>query len=208
VITIICAGTAYADQVSYSDSISLQSTNWSSSMSIPKFNPTWGILQSIEFSLSGHVEGIAKFESEDNAPATVTMDIQADIELQRPDLSTILITIPLAQTSDNVTAYDGNTDFGGTSGRTYSGLSADQTETTTSPPPASDLVLFTGFGNIILPVDATGTSTGSGAGNLILQFLTSASAEATVTYIYEVPEPATVSLLAFGGLWMLSRKRR
>jgi hypothetical protein len=60
----------------------------------------------------------------------------------------------------------------------------------TSPPPDSDLVLFTGpFGNpgtIDLPCEAVGSSMASGPGNVISQFMTSASAELTVCYTYEL----------------------
>jgi hypothetical protein len=120
------------------------------------------------------------------------MNLQATITLQRPDLSTLVTVIPLAQTSDFVTAFDGSIDFGGTSGKTYSGLSGDATESNCVTDPA-DLALFTGTGTIVLPAKAIGTSTGSGAGNLILQFNTSASAQANVTYWYHCPSPTEES---------------
>jgi len=209
VLSIVCVGVANADIITHGPiSIGLQATNWSDVISVPKFNPTLGILTGIEIELDGHVAGMAKFESLDGSPATVTMDLKAQIDLKRPGgLSTLVQVIPLAHTSDNVLAYDGLTDFGGDSGRTYDNLSGDASDTYTSPPPASDLALFTGFGNILLPIEAIGTSTGSGAGNLLLVFDTEASAKATVTYTYEVPEPASLSLLAFGSL-ALARRRK
>lgn len=53
----------------------------------------------------------------------------------------------------------------------------------------ADLALFTGVsggvpGSILLPVDAVGSSSASGSGNLITQFLTDAGAEVTVCYNY------------------------
>lgn len=189
-------------------SIPLSSTNWSDTISVPRFDPALGTLQSIEFELSGHVEGSAKFESLDAAPATVTMNLAAEIELQRPDTSVLVVAIPVVSTLDNVLAYDGSTDFLGDSGRTYAGLSGDASETQTSPPPAGDLALFTGLGHIDLPIVATGASTGSGAGNLILQFNTSALAEAIVRYDYTpIPEPSAMSLFAVCGV-VAVRKRR
>jgi hypothetical protein len=198
-----------AATVSFSDSIPVQPTNFSSSVSVSKFDPSLGTLLSIQFDLAGAVEGSARFESLDAAPATVTMNLSAQIALQRPDNSTLVVVLPLVQTVDNVTAFDGTIDFGGTSGRTYSGLSNSASNSFTSPPPISDLALFTGLGNITLPVVATGMSSGSGAGNLILQFNTSAGADVMVTYTYEpIPEPASLALLGFGMLTVLRRRRR
>lgn len=199
-VLLVPAAALQADTVSYDDTINLTATNWDSSVTIPLFNPALGTLNSIKFTLEGHVEGSAKFESLDGEPATVLMQLGANIVLKRPDLSTLVVVLPVVNTSDDVSAFDGTADFGGTSGKTYNDLVADKTESTTSPPPVSDLALFTGLGNIILPVTASGASNGSGAGNLLLQFNTAASAKVTVEYDYTVPEPGTLSLLALAGL--------
>lgn len=180
---ILGAAVGSAGTVSHSASLPLSSTNWASSMSFPKFDSQLGCLDSICVSLDGHVEGLAKFESLDAAPATVTMNLQATLTLQRPDATTMVVTIPVAQTVDNVTAFDAVIDFGGTSGKTYADLSGDKTEGRCTST-AADLALFTGAGNIALPCLATGSSNGGGAGNLMLQFNTSASAGAQVTYYY------------------------
>jgi hypothetical protein len=201
---------ARANTVTYSGSIALSRTNWTSSVSVPKFDPALGTLNSIEFTLDGFVDGSASFENK-NGPVTVKMHLQAQETLYRPDFSTLVVTIPVAMTSDAVTGFDQTIDFGGTSGRTYSLLSASASNsfTTTS---VLDEALFTGLGNIVLPVDAQGTSFGSGSGSMVLRFITSASAKATVTYDYNaVPEPATItmSILALGAVgWRLLLRRR
>lgn len=189
ICVILLPAGSYAQQIVHTASVPLSSTNWNQTVSIPKFdlNPT--CLQSVCVELQGHVEGLAKFESLDAAPATVTMNLQATITIKRPDGSPLVTVIPLANTVDDVTAYDGVLDFAGTSGRTYGDLSGNAIESGCKTEP-TDLALFSGTGNISLPVEAQGTSNGSGAGNLILQFNTSASVMVVVTYTYDCSVPA------------------
>ena len=190
---LLSAAVVGAGTITYTASYSLNPTNWNTTLSFPKFDQNCECLQSICFQLDGHVEGMARFESMDGAPATITMNLQSTITLYRPDMTALVVVIPLANTSDNVTAYDGIFDYGGTSGKTYSGLTGNATDTKCSST-AADKALFCGTGNISLPIYAAGTSNGSGAGNLVLNFSTSASASATVTYTYDcgtATEPST-----------------
>jgi len=177
---------AEADTIVHDADIPLSTTNWSESLTIPQFNEAGCELDSVCFELMGYVEGSAKFENLDAAPATITMDLKAIITLQRPDTTPLVTTIPLAQTEDTVTEFDQVIDFGGTSGMTYPDLNGEKTESACVSDPA-DLALFTGTGDIVLPAVAEGASTGSGAGNLLLQFNTSAAASVQVTYFYTCP---------------------
>ncbi len=187
-LCLTAVGPAHAATISYSDSCPMVATNWSNTLDITLFDPSLGTLTGINFYLAGSAEGNVRFESLDAQPATVHCVSTAEVTLSRPDFTPIAVTLPIADTYDDVTAFDGVIDFGGTSGRTYLGLTAQDSETVDSPPPLSDLVLFTGPGTISLPVRAVGSSHATGAGNLITQFQTWAAAELTVTYTYE-PTP-------------------
>jgi hypothetical protein len=198
---------AKADEISFQDTIAVTSTTWFDTLSVPKFNPALGTLQTIDFTLEGTVMGEAKYESLDADPATVSLNLQAQITVQRPDLSNLIVVLPVVNVVENATAFDGAIDFDGGSGSTFSNLLAMDSTSASSPPPASDLVLFTGIGNIDLPVNALGTSSGSGAGNLILQFMTDAGATLTVKYTYMVPEPGSLMMLASGAVMCLARRR-
>jgi hypothetical protein len=212
---LVCAGIAVAvlangaqaDTLTYTGSVPLTITDWTSSVSVPQFNPSLGTLNSIEVTLNGHVEGSAAFESDDASPATVHMKLQALETFYRPDLSTMVTAFPVASTTDTVTAWDGVDDYAGTSGKTYGDLSSNASNSFTTSS-SSDKALFTGVGNIVLPVDSAGAFTGSGAGNLLLDFATSASAGVTVTYNYTAPEPATMAILALGAIGLIRRGRR
>lgn len=172
----------------FTANVNLQSTNWISSLTFPKFDPAVGHLVGIDFTLSASELGSIKVESLDAAPSVVTTNLQAKITLQRPDLSTIVIALPTATFVDNLAIFDGTIDFAGASGATHANITASNSASFSSPPPASDLVLFQGPGfapgTITLPVKAEGTSSGSGAGNLVQIFNTSADASCTVCYRY------------------------
>jgi hypothetical protein len=185
-LLLTTSGAAWAApqlQVCHTDAIPLATTNWTDSVSVPKFDGSLGVLLSVDFELTGHIAGSAAIESLDAQPSTVTTTYQAAITLTRPDTSVLVVAIPNQMFIDNLSAFDGTFDFGGTSGITHAGLSIQDVQSSNSTAPA-DLALFTGPGSIVLPVKADGTSTASGSGNLVTQFLTSAEAGVRVCYNY------------------------
>ncbi len=207
VMAIACSFSplARADAVSFSAALPLVPTNSTQNLQLPKFDPNLGALQSIEITMSGHVEGMVRFESRDASPRVINIDLTAKLELHGPDSSLLGFTVPLVSISRNASAYDGVTDFGGTSGETINGLTTDMALGPIDLPVDAYGALFTGMGNVMLPVISTGLSVGHGGGNLIIQISTFTSAEATVTYSY-VPEPSTLAGLLF--LACICRRRR
>jgi hypothetical protein len=187
--------------ISHTASVALQNTDFNSSVSIPKFDTIGGVLTltQIEFTLTGHVEGNTRFESLDASPTTVTTNKFATITLRRPDNSSLVAALPSVATSDNLTAFDGVTNFGGGSGRSYLNQSADNTQVASIFPPLSpaDLSNFIGSGSIVLPVTAVGATNDAGSNNLLRSYTTRASATITVTYHF-IPEPPSGLLVAMG----------
>jgi hypothetical protein len=191
----------------------LVATNWTGYLTIAKFDPSLGELISVSFTIAGAISTDAAFENKAASPETIEVEVTATMHLRRPDLTTLILSIPDQFYDNDVTAYDGVDDFGGTSGMTLPGLIASATDSSTTTN-ASDLALFTGTGNISLPVDASGFSSVTGSSNLHFTVSTSAQAQASVTYTYNdavaTPEPgpfclAGSSLLA---LAYYRRKRR
>jgi hypothetical protein len=169
----------------YTDTIGLQQTNWTDSMSFPKFDPNSGILTGIEFVLDGRLEGSAQFESVDAEAATIGVGMAASVNLQRPIGAEILRVVPAASVITDVARFDGVIDFAGPSGRSFPrliGIDIAESDTLSA---TADLALFTGEGSIDLPLVATGSANGSGGGNLALNYVTEVSALVTVTYIYQ-----------------------
>lgn len=190
---LMIAQVSSAATVSYTDSVALSTTNWQYSVGFPQFNPSLGTLERVEFTLAAHVEGKAFFENLDSEPAEVTSKLSAQLELTDGQLVTV--AIPVLTVVDTVTAFDGIIDFGGTSGRTYSDMAADRTESSVFTDPAF-LAQFIGLGIIDLTASAYGQSKITGPGNLAAGFMTKASCVVTVTYVY-TPPPACIGDLVW-----------
>lgn len=205
----LSATAASAAEVTYSDSIALTSTNWTEQLAISQFDSALGTLQSVMITLDGGVQGNGNAESLDTGATDVTLNLSAEIEasIMGASVGTVL---PVVSTTQSLSAFDGGIDFGGTSGfasGTLSGTDSDMNTIT------SAFDAFIGTGDLIVDVVAAGTSTGSGAGNLITQFATSAEATVTVKYTFEevsapaVPLPAGAPLV-LGALGLLAIAKR
>ena len=206
---LAAAGSASAAEICFDGAFGSTRTNWADTLVIPKFDTALGTLLSVRWTVNGNITGSAAFESLDAAPSTITTELRATITLLRPDNSPLVVVIPVASNTDSASAFDGTIDFGGTSGKSYPALAAGDIANSTSSAVA-DLALFSGvFGDtIMLPVTAVGSSTASGAGNLIAQFGTFAAASVEVCYTYEpIPAPGALAVLGLGGL-VVGRRRR
>ena len=198
-----------AQSITYSDSVSLQSTDWTGLVEIPQFDPSLGTLERIDFRLKAIVESTSQFENLGNNPITVTLLLQTNVELQRPNHSLIVDALANVFHNESVVGYDGTTDFAGDSGTTFQ----DQIEIShvlLLPPSADDLALFTGTGNLFLPVLADVASSATASGDVVLGYTTQAAAEIDVTYNYlAIPEPNTLVLALTGlaSLTMLTKSR-
>ena len=186
----LTATLARADLLTHSTTIPLAPTNWAHVALLPRFNPALGTLEGVSISLTGHIEGTARYENLDSEPAVLTIDFTADLKVRRPDTNAVLLSsTPAFHQIDQVAAFDGTIDFAGTSGETYNAIVSNATSHVVPPFPldAADMALFVGAGNAVFNVSAVGNSIASGSGNLIVGFTQSASAVLTITYTYTPP---------------------
>ena len=188
--------TCYGSTISFADSVPFQSTNWTKNVTVSQFNPAWGTLNWISFELDAYLQSTVKMENKDSAPADITATLKATITLSRPGSgSPIISLLPLLSVSDHFPAFDLLVDYAGTSGKTYSGLTDNESVARIIGPlgAASDMALFTGSGTIALPVTVKVKSAVAASGNYSGQFISGSSAEVTVTYGYTaIPAPAAV----------------
>jgi hypothetical protein len=204
---LISVGVASAGVITYSDSIPLShiSTQPVPTVTLPLFDPAYGILQQIKWTLAGYMEGTGQYEHVGPTPVTATMHVGVDVELQKPDTTSLLMVHPFFETEDDLTAFDGVIDFDGTSGRTHEG-SGDETDFISSANPG-DLAQFTGsYGHgttetVDMPVDGQHASYATGGDDPVV-FTTEYSATVDIEYTYlesaEIPEPGTLLLLGIG----------
>lgn len=181
-------------------------TNWTDILTVDKYSGAFGPLVQVKITLSGNVTGSAEYESLDNSPANISIDLAATITLTLGG-PPIVQVIPLANVMANPAAHDGDVDFAGPSGGSFPNLSASDMDMVI----LNDLVnlaLFTGPGTINLMADGVGTSEGSGAGNLLLLFATEAGADVTVEYYVDTVIPLPAALPAGLGLLGLAAIRR
>ncbi len=199
------AATATAGTFSetYSGDFELTTTNWNETFDVVGFDSQNGtrVLKSVEITLNGDVVGNAQAESLDMGATLIELSLQATLTLSLTAAGTELAeVIPVVNESFNASAFDGAIDFGGTSGVSFLELSGSASESE-SINTQSVLDEFIDVASVSLDADATGSSFGSGAGNLITQFATEAGLDWEITYVYNViPAPGALALLGLGGL--------
>ena len=212
---VIGSGPARADILTVDAMTGNDPTDWINSLIIPQFDPTTGTLNSIKFTLEGTVDGDVSLENLGGSPATINSTLQAPINATLPVLG-ILTVSPSSGRSDMLAAFDGTNDFGGTSGVSAQPVTpATLTDMIGPSANAALLALFTGVGNVNIPVEADGMASASAPGGAIFvsQFLTRAKAKLIVDYDFTpagpvVPEPWTVFLLGSGLLGVGVLRRR
>ncbi len=200
VLVASIGSTARADILCHAVNTPLVNTNWSTTVQVPRFDPSLGTLNLVDVCVSGQIFGGYGVESLESIPNPVTIQFSAVVPLARPDLSIIAIAVPTVNGQHNLSAFDGTIDFGGTSGVFQSGLSALAT-TQVNLTSAMDLALFSGSpgnpGLIVLPISGQGASTATGFGHLITQFQTQAAGLISICYDYT---PFPISFCAGDGM--------
>ncbi len=172
-----------AATVTYTSEVPLTNTDWDEVLQLQLFDPALGALISAEVSFDAGFEGTFFFENTSPSPGTYRGEMDWDMVLTLPGDIPVVIFDEFIEAEGDLSAYDGETDFGGTSGVTIP-IAADMD--TISLFTGEGLGFFTGTGTIDLPINADAwVSLVAGYGSGSMGSTSSAFAILTVTYEYE-----------------------
>jgi hypothetical protein len=176
-------------------------TDWTSSLSFPKFNSALGTLVEVDISLTGDMETTVTVTN--SSPSSSSGTAQTELQMSVQDAGLNFSTPEIDFLSP---AYTYSLPGGG---QVTSGLLTKTASNTADYTASAVLTEFNGPGTIVLPASTfTQTVLSNTGGNTDASQVTEGDLTGTVTYLYNpVPEPATLSLLALGGLAMLRRRK-
>lgn len=171
---------AQAESLVYTDTIPTQPMRWTDSMAFPQFDPTLGILTSVEMTLTGTITGSTSYTNRVGITTVVSVDIPADLRLQSPNGS-------LLNAGGTIFSFTENVGPNASGARTFGGTVSNSATYINQP----DLLPFVGFGQITTPVTATSSFIAGGdVGNFDFGVRTTADATGAVRYTYAIPEIA------------------
>lgn len=206
---ILATGSANAASLGYSAAIAYQPTDFTSLLSVQKFDSSLGTLDSVVLDFIADITGSSKFENLGNSQSSPTVDLSSNVSLSLNN-QTLLSLNPANVTTYQVTGFDNSLDFGGSSGKTINSIGDTKSGTQTL---TSNLQSFIGTGNVDFLLSAISGSKVTGSGNIISQIQTNAKGSLAVTYNYtptkSVPEPsAMLGIGLIAGFGLLSQGKK
>ncbi len=155
---------------------------WSGAASLQPFNPSLGSLTQVEVRLKGQVASTVRFENLDTDPASPRLGLNSNLLLLGPT-GTVQASAPTELYTSVLAAYDGISDFSGTSGVSYTQRVTPATSNSTIATPAS-LASWTGTTPLSLRAASRGISSQEGSGNLTSSVVSQGKLEVEVIYSY------------------------
>ncbi len=176
--------------ISYNATISIKATAWTNTVSLPKFDPSYGTLLAGTWTVDTTFRSDSRLENLDIVPhVAVIHGATGTITVWNPNAVALSTAILSVKFTNNLAGFDGLTDFGGPIGGASGVSAARRTATATaSAPDLSTLAWCTGNDTLHLPVTALASGFAIGPLNFVQQIRPDAGTTITVTYTY-LPAP-------------------
>ena len=164
-------------------------TNFNSTGTVPGFDPALGTLIAVDVVNSGSITSEFYTENLGSSPTTITGIVSGSLMAIGP-AATIPVGIPQVTQTFDAAAYDGTTDFGGTSGKDFTPVVSSGAAALTITDPAA-LSGYVGNGPVTFTESANAVANASAptSGSMAAGFNTQAAATITVVYHYIPNDP-------------------
>jgi hypothetical protein len=182
---------------------------WSTTFTVPRFDPSLGHLSAVVLNLDGWLGGSSRMENVSAGPIYAQAATRATLILSTPSPLPAEFAVPeMTDAQNGLPAFDGTLDFAGTSGitnpfvPTFGGPGTDYSQTVLMNP--SHLALFFGPagapGTISFAVQATQSVDNQTGPELVADPLATIRGTFRVDYYYDtLPGPVCTSAAHWGG---------
>ena len=171
--------------VSYSYTLAIQFDNWTNTISLPKFDPSLGVLWRVTLTLACTSRTISRVENLDAVARTGVQSGANFSKVIKNDLNEVLFSDDSLQVlfTNNLGAYDGLGEFGGSSGVSNARRASTRSIFKSMGRPFDE---FIGTGNKSFTIESSAMGFCIGPTNFLLQVLPESGLTFTVTYYYFV----------------------
>lgn len=176
------AALAATTEVSHTASLPLAFTDWVDAVFLPQADASLGTLQSVRLQVAVGLSANTVIENRDPVPRTILSTASATVSVLSAPLGAAVGATASASWSNTLEAADGVIDFDAPAGAINPSQEASAVGETIL---GSGLDGFLGGGVISFGVSASGNQVASGADSYVLGANILASAEVTVTYVYD-----------------------
>jgi hypothetical protein len=169
------------ETMEYCDTLTISDLGSEYNHTLPLFDPGLGNLVRVDLIADLEILQNFSLENEGNVSRTANVESESVLLITLPD-ETLISANASSSISEKLAAYDGETDFGGSSGKMIEGVESRGSAEEQYLKP-SDFVASFQNETVSLPAEISTSS--STSGNIVFSLSTVAESKVCVTYTYE-----------------------